>query len=170
MLKAVHPTNTSTSLLPQGCAPASRCLQIWHVGGGSGEGSGTLSPTHLSLNCGDLSVSSSRGGKGVQRKNQNNPSTQASDYLNWAQLSPSTSQSLLWNKRADNDLQQFGMIHTHTQHVYTYCSVILKLTKHQKAGRVSGSGLQHWCVLLPSIAAEPASAVFPQCRLRAQWT
>lgn len=105
--------NTSTSLLPQGCAPARRCLQIWHAGGGTGEGSGALSPTCLSLNWVDLSVSFSRGGKGVQRKNQNNPSVQALEYLNWAQISASTSQSLLWNKRTDDDLQQFGMIYTH---------------------------------------------------------
>lgn len=113
--------NTSTSLLPQSCAPASRCLQIWHVGGGTGEGSGALSPTRLSLNWVDLSVSFSRGGKGVQRKNQNNPSIQALEYLNWAQISPSTSQSLLWNKRTHDDLQQFGMIYTHAACVTLQC-------------------------------------------------
>lgn len=80
------------------------------------------------------SVSFSRGGKGVQRKNQNNPSFQALEYLNWAQISPSTSQSLLWNRRTDDDLQQFGMIYTHTACVTLQCYFKTYKTSQERVG------------------------------------
>lgn len=137
-------------------------------GGWYWEGSAALSPTCLSLSWADLSVSFSRGGKGVQRKNRNNPSIQALEYLNWTQISPSTSQSLLWNKRTDDDLQRFGMIYSHTACVTLTAALFENLQSiHPKAER---GQVQVCDSSVRGRAAGTASVAFPRCKLRAQWT